>query len=288
MLVGLNLPVTDPTVDAAELMRLAQLAEVLGYHEVYLGEHVVLFDEQTNAYLGEQGRAVPFSSSTNLPDPLLALAFLAAGTTRIRLATGVLVLPQRNPVYTAKHAASLDWLSGGRLDLAVGIGWSSLEYRATATSWERRGARCEEYVDILRALWSEGVAEFTGELYQLPPCHQYPKPVQRPGPPIWFGGASEAALRRVAARGEGWYAFDTPPAKLAEKVHRLRQLAESFGRDLEALTVVHGCMQLVPRNGANVRAYADAGVHQLVVSLPQLPSDQRDRHLETLAMRVLG
>lgn len=288
MQLGLNLPVVDPAVGPQELLRLTLRAERLGYHEVYLGEHVVLFDEQSDAYLGSKGRSVPFPPTTNLPDPLVTLAFLAAATERIRLATGVLVLPQRNPVYTAKHASTVDWLSGGRLDLAVGIGWSELEFVATASPWARRGARCDEYVDVMRALWLDGVASHDGEFYTLASCYQYPKPAQRPGPPIWFGGASEAALRHVAARGNGWYVFDLAPFDLRARVAQLGGLLAAHDRSADRITIVHGCMRLMPRDRDEVQAYADAGADQLVVSLGRGEPVDRDRQLAELAELILG
>jgi probable F420-dependent oxidoreductase len=288
MQLGLNLPVVDPTVGPQELIRLAVHAERLGYQEIYLGEHVVLFDEQADAYLGNRGRSVPFPPTTNLPDPLVTLAFLAAATERIRIATGVLVLPQRNPVYAAKHAATVDWLSGGRLDLAVGIGWSELEFVATATPWERRGARCDEYVDLMRALWRDGTSAHEGEFYSLATCYQYPKPVQRPGPPIWFGGASDAALRHVASRGDGWYLFDTTPSDLRKRLDFLNELLTAQNRSEDDVAIILGTMRLVPRDREDVLAYAEVGVDQIVVSLaPGEPAD-RDRQLSQLAERILG
>ena len=248
----------------------------------------MLFDEQADAYLGDAGRAVPFAPQTNLPDPLVALAFLAAGTHQIRLATGVLILPQRNPVQTAKQAATLDWMSGGRLDLAIGIGWSRLEYVATATPWPDRGGRCDDYVDVMRALWRDGVSEFTGPHYSLPPSYQYPKPVQRPGPPIWFGGSSPSARRRIAARGDGWYAFDTVPKRLAEQVAELADLLSAAGRPRDAVKIVHGAALLIPRDRDDVLAYAAAGAHQIVVSLSATDPTGRDRELDTYAERILG
>jgi probable F420-dependent oxidoreductase len=287
MQLGLNLPVVDPGVGPGELASLTTAAEELGYSHVYLGEHVVLFDEQADAYLGARGRSVPFPPEANLPEPLTALAFLAAVTSTIRLATGVIVLPQRNPVYAAKQAATVDWLSGGRLDLTVGIGWSELEFAATGTPWARRGARCDEYVTLLRALWAEGATTHDGEFYELATCYQYPKPVQRPGPPIWFGGTSDAAMRRVAEIGDGWYVFDFTPELLKDRLSVLQEMLAGHGRSLDEITVVLGVNRLAPTTRVDVRAYADAGVAQLVYSVPAGPTEDQVARLQHVADLVL-
>jgi probable F420-dependent oxidoreductase len=288
MELGLNLPVIDPGVGPRALEAITRHAEQLGFDEVYLGEHVVLFDEQADSYLGNKGRSVPFPPDTNLPEPLTALAFLAGVTSRIRLATGVIVLPQRNPVYAAKQAATLDWLSDGRLDLTVGIGWSELEFRATATPWGGRGARCDEYVELLRALWADGPTTHHGELYQLDTCYQYPKPVQRPGPPIWFGGTSDAALRRVAATGDGWYVFDFTPGDLSQRLADLDDLLTARDRAREEISVVLGVNRLAPTTRGEVEAYAEAGVRQLVYSLAPVERSEQLGRLDAIAALVLG
>jgi probable F420-dependent oxidoreductase len=128
----------------------------------------------------------------------MQLAFLAAHTARVRLGTGICLVPQRNPVYTAKEVATVDWLSGGRFDFGVGVGWLAEEFRALDVAFERRGDRCREYLDVMRRLWCDSVSAFAGSFYDLPASRQYPKPVQQPHPPICFGGESDAAMRRVA------------------------------------------------------------------------------------------
>jgi probable F420-dependent oxidoreductase len=198
---------------------------------------------------------------------LVGLAFVAACTERIRLATGVMLLPQRNPVYTAKHIATVDWLSQGRLDVAIGIGWSSEEFAACGVPWSDRGARCDEYVEVMQALWSKEISEHHGVLYQLEPCRQYPKPVQDPHPPLWFGGVSDRALHRVARLGDGWYGFDLSPELLAERMAVLRRLLKGRGRSVEDLTIAVGAYSLMPALRSNLAAYQAAGVDQLVISL---------------------
>ena len=179
---------------------------------MWVAEHVVLFDDYRSAYPYAANGRIPAPPESGMLEPFTALAFLAAVTKTLRLGTGICLLPQRNPVYTAKEAANVDFLSGGRLDLGIGVGWLAEEFRAVAAPFEHRGARCRSYVEVMRALWCDAVSEYKDEFYELPACRMYPKPVQRPHPPLHFGGESDAALRRVADLGQGWYGFNRDSA----------------------------------------------------------------------------
>ena len=132
-------------------------------------------------------------------------------------------MPQRNPVYTAKQVADLDVLSGGRVEFGIGIGWLREEFDVVNVPFERRGQRTDEYLEIMKSLWTEETSEYHGELYDLPPCRMYPKPVQRPHPPLVIGGESDAALRRVAAHGQGWFGFNRTPDEVPEGLERLEK-----------------------------------------------------------------
>ena len=183
------------TVNPRWWVDVAEEADRLGFESVWVPEHVVFFEEYHSRY--------PYTDDGRLNmriggplDPLQTLTYIAAVTTTIRLGTGILLVPQRNPVYTAKEVATLDWLSNGRVDLGVGIGWLREEFQALGVPWRDRAGRTREYIEVMQRLWAEGVAEYHGEFYDLPPCIQHPKPVQQPHPPIHFGGESDAALRR--------------------------------------------------------------------------------------------
>jgi probable F420-dependent oxidoreductase len=281
--VGLNLPVAHAESNPALLAELVSRAEELGFAELFLGEHVVLFDDFSDEYKGTDDGKPFFPSTSPLPDPLVAHAFVAAHTERIRLGTGVMLLPQRNPVYTAKHVATLDWLSGGRVDLGVGIGWSTQEFEACNVPWDHRAARAEEYIEVIRALWTQETSEFAGRYYSLPACRQYPKPVQRPHPPIWIGGWTDAALDRTARIGDGWYGFDLPLDQVAERVARLRRSCEEHGRDFADLTISMGGYGIQPRDRDELDAYARAGVGQFVFTLLSAHADQMVADLHELA-----
>jgi probable F420-dependent oxidoreductase len=277
MELALNLPVVHPGVSATLLGDLAASAEELGYSALYLGEHVVLFDVPADKYPGSDDGTAFFPADSPLPDPLTTHAYLAGRTEHIRLATGVMLVPQRNPVYTAKHVATLDWVSGGRLDLGVGIGWSTEEFRACGVPFARRAERCAEYVEVMRRLWEDPVSEFSGEFYELPRCRQYPKPLQQPLP-LWFGGWAEAALVRVAALADGWYGFDHTPDEVAGIVGRIRKLLVARGRESDAVRIATGAYARMPRDAREMEAFAAAGVERFAVSLTARdPSTMREQ-----------
>ncbi len=242
-----------------------QLVEEKGVHAIWVPEHVLFFPEYESTY--------PYSDSGRIPgdpegllDPFTALTFIAAHTSRVRLATGICLVPQRQPVYTAKMVADVDYLSGGRVDFGVGIGWLKEEFDALGVDFSQRAALCDEYIDVMKALWSSGVTEYQGETVTLTPCHFNPKPVQQPHPPIFFGGESNAALRRVAQRGDGWYGYDMSPQMLAERLPRLDEALAQAGRSRSDISLIVGPNRH-PVNSQTVPAYRDLGVDQLVVPL---------------------
>src|SRR5262249_51214237 len=183
-------------------------------------------------------------------DPLMTLAQVAALTRTIRLGTGILVLPWRNPVLTAKELATLDVFCKGGLIVGVGTGWSRAEFEALGVkTFERRGAMLDEYLRILRLLWTEEVASFDGETYQLPPVRNRPKPVHKDGPPIWIGGNNAAALRRVASVGDGWQSTHLGPEDVAKSIRAIRELPTALGRDPSRIHMCARCQLGVPSSG---------------------------------------
>ena len=210
----------------------AAAAERAGFATLWSGEHVVMVDESASRYpYSDDGRiAVP--AEADWIDPLIGLSFAAAATSTIRIATGVLLLPEHNPVLVAKQAATLDTLSGGRLTLGIGIGWSREEFDALGVPFERRGARTEEYVDAMRTLWRDDVASFDGDFVRFDSVRVNPKPVHDRRIPVVLGGNSDAALRRIAKWGDGWYGFNLESVDVvAERVAYLRELCDEHGRD---------------------------------------------------------
>jgi len=212
-------------------------AETAGFATLWSGEHVVLVDQPTSRYPYAADGRIAVPPGADWLDPLLALTFAAAATSRIGLGTGVLLLPEHNPVLAAKQAATLDVLSGGRLTLGIGIGWSAEEFAALGIPFTRRGQRTAEYVAAMRRLWSDDVASFRGEFASFDAIRVNPKPVRDRRIPVIVGGNSDAALGRVAAFGDGWYGFNLTAAEAVERIEVLTQQCQRLGRALNELSI---------------------------------------------------
>jgi probable F420-dependent oxidoreductase len=182
----------------------AVAAEAAGFSTLWAGEHVVMVDHSESRYPYAPDGRIGVPADADWLDPMIALSFAAAATRTIRLATGVLLLPEHNPVMLAKQAASLDCLSGGRLALGIGVGWSREEFVALGIPFERRGMRTDEYLTVMRTLWRDDPAAYAGEFVSFADIRVNPKPVRDGRIPIIVGGNSEAALRRVVEKPDGW------------------------------------------------------------------------------------
>ena len=244
------------------IQAVAVAAEASGFATLWSGEHVVLVDQPRSRYPYSADGTIAVPADADWLDPLLGLSFIAAVTTRIQLATGVLLLPEHNPVLAAKQAATLDTLSGGRMVLGVGIGWSAEEFAALGVPFERRGRRAAEYVAAMRALWADDVASFSGEFVRFGEVRVNPRPVRDRRIPVVVGGNSDAALRRAAEFGDGWYGFFLPASSVPERIAALGRYCRERGRSLSELTVA-----VAPSDGSPeaVPALAAAGVTELVV-----------------------
>ncbi|MGW0415987.1 LLM class F420-dependent oxidoreductase [Streptomyces collinus] len=237
-------------------------AEAHGFARLWCGEHVVLVDAPLSRYpYADDGRiAVP--ADADWLDPLLALAFAAAVTSRIELATGVLLLPEHNPVVVAKQAATLDVLSAGRFGLGVGVGWSAEEFAALGVPFAGRGRRTEEYLAAMRALWSGDPASFDGEFTRFDAIRVNPKPLRGGRLPVVVGGNSDTALRRAAGHADGWYGFNVPAAQVRSRVGVLAEECARRGRAVEELTIAVALSDGTPEH---LPGLAAAGVTELVV-----------------------
>ncbi len=264
MKLGVFCPLLSPIADPSYVRAFGETAEALGFDSLWVAEHVVLFDDYRSKYPYSADGRIPAAPESGILEPFTTLAYLAAATTRIRLGTGIALLPQRNPVYTAKEAANVDWLSGGRLDLGVGVGWLAEEFRAVGVPWARRGERTRSYVEVMRRLWCDELSEYKDEFYELPACRQFPKPVQKPHVPIHFGGESDAALQRVADIGQGWYGFNLEPDEFAERLGRLDAMLASNGRNRRDL-LISVSPYLREMNPAKLEAYRRAGADQVIL-----------------------
>jgi probable F420-dependent oxidoreductase len=282
MKVGLFAPLANPWATPEYMATLAKGAEERGFHSLWAAEHVVLFDDYASKYPYAQDGKIPAGGENGMFEPFTSLAFLAANSSTIRLGTGICLVPQRNPVYTAKEVAAVDWLSGGRFDFGVGIGWLAEEFIAVEKPFERRADRCREYLDVMKTLWTDPVSEYKGEFYELPACRQYPKPVQQPHPPIHFGGESDAALRRVADIGQGWYGFNVTPENVAGYLTKLDGMLEANGRSRDEI-FVSICPYLTGQDPDTIKRFQDTEIDQLIVMAFAGTPDQLLTTLDDLA-----
>jgi probable F420-dependent oxidoreductase len=259
--------------DRAVIAEVSAAAERCGFATLWSGEHVVMVDQSTSRYPYSADGQIAVPAQADWIDPMIGLAFAAAATSTIGIATGVLLLPEHNAVHLAKQAATLDTLSGGRFTLGIGIGWSREEFDALGVPFERRGARTAEYVAAMRTLWRDDVASFGGEFVSFESVRVNPKPVRDRRIPIVLGGNSDAALRRAAAWGDGWYGFnvdDVPAA--AERIATLQALCREADRDPDELRLA---VALRDPQRSDVAALAELGVDELVV-VAGPPDDPRE------------
>ncbi len=241
--------------------RVAGAAEAAGFESVWTGEHVVLPDPQAPPS--------PVPPDHPMLDPAVALAFLAAGTSQIRLGTGIIILPQRNPVVLAKELASLDVLSGGRLLFGLGAGYLRPEFDAVGARFDDRGARADEYIDAIRALWTQQSPSFAGRTVRFSGIDAQPRPVQKPHPPILVGGHSPFAFRRAVSRGNGWYGFLRDLATAKQDIAGLADAARAVARPAE-LGVLELSITPPPRIDLDTaQRYRDLGVARLTLLLPR-------------------
>ena len=241
MKIGFGAPVSGAWATPENLAGFAARAEQAGYASLWSFQRLLVPDGS--------GMDPVYHS---VLDPMAALAYAAAGTSRIRLGVAVVNLPFVSPAYLAKQAATVDILSGGRLDLGLGIGWMPEEFAATGAPMARRGARAAEYVAVLRELWADGRSEFSGEFYEIPRSSVAPKPVQPGGPPILLGGLARPALERAGRIADGWVTSSrTDLSRIAEGVGVIRAAASQAGRDPDAIRIV--CRGVV-RAGAEATA----------------------------------
>jgi probable F420-dependent oxidoreductase len=260
---GVFVPLAAANADPEFLRAVGQAVEERGFESVRAAEHVVLFDDYASRYPYAPDGRFPGGRDSGLLEPFTALTFLAGVTRHVRLGTGICLVPQRNPVYTAKQVADLDVLSGGRVDFGVGIGWLREEFEVLQMPFEQRAERCREHLDVMKALWCDEVSEYRGDHYRLRPCRMYPKPVQQPHPPVHVGGESDAALRRVTEFGQGWYSFNRTPEELGDPLRRLDQLlAEKDRRRADVDITV--CPYLNPLAPGMVEGYREHGVDRVV------------------------
>jgi probable F420-dependent oxidoreductase len=270
-----------PFGQAEGLTHLARTAESVGVESLWAVEHVVVPTGYQSAYPYAQSGKMPGPESSPIPDPFVWLAYAAAVTQTIKLATGILILPQRHPFYVAKEAATLDQLSGGRHIMGVGIGWLEEEFKALKVPFEKRAAITDESIEAVRSLWSDGPSEHQGAYFQWPSVESNPKPVSG-RVPIVIGGHSKASARRAARLGDGFFPArpDTLEACLAE----IRTECERIGRDPGEIEISTGSIPTPDE----IKRLEDLGVSRFVMGPPGFEPDAVKAGLEKLGDELIS
>jgi probable F420-dependent oxidoreductase len=281
MNVGVSVPLPAYQVDVAAM---ARTAEALGFESFWCAEHPFIPVHTTSRFPGSADGVIPDSYS-HFVDPFVALARASGATDRIRLGTGIVLVPERHPLLLAKEVATLDRFSGGRFLFGVGAGWLREETEIMGGDFDHRWTQTRESVLAMKELWTKPEAAFEGRYYRFPPVRSYPKPRQHPHPPVLLGGAAPNVLQRVVAWGDGWLPNRITPEQLAERRATLDRLARDAGRDPAGLTIsVYG----QPPDRALVRRLLDAGATRVVVRPEAVGSEaEMDRQLERIAEAVL-
>jgi probable F420-dependent oxidoreductase len=228
-----------PFSEPENAVGLARLAEDLGFESLWTVEHVVVPTGYESKYPYSADGKMTGGEDVPIPDPLIWMAYVAGATTTIRLGTGILILPQRNPLILAKELATLDRLSAGRLELGVGVGWLREEFDALGIPWEARGERTDEYIDVLRTLWREPEASYDGSFTNFAPLKSWPKPAREGGPKVHIGGHTPAAARRAGRTGDGFFPGATGE-DLGPLLDEMRRAAKDAGRDADAIEITSG------------------------------------------------
>jgi probable F420-dependent oxidoreductase len=255
MQAGVLIPSAGPKATPENILQVASLAERLGYHSVWVTDHVILPHQVDSYYPYRKNGQWDYPTTTNWLDPLLALGWAGAFAPHLKLGTSVLVAPLRHPVLLAKQVASLDYLSNGRVILGLGAGWMREEFERAGASFDDRGSRLVEMVHVMRALWSGETVQFQGRYWSVDGAQMYPRPVQS-RVPIAFGGHTDAALRRVARVADAWQPTQITLDQLRDGIQRLRTYCQERGRDPASLTLM-----VRPGNVYEVNAETHA-IHQ--------------------------
>lgn len=288
MKFGLMFANTGPFATAKGAKAVAVAAENAGFDSIWTVEHVVVPVGYESEYPYDKSGRMPGGETIDFPDPLVWLSFVAAATSTIKLATGILIVPQRNPVVLAKEVATLDKLSGGRLILGVGVGWLEEEFDALGVPFARRGPRLDEHVRTMRALWTEDEASYSGEFSSFDKVVSRPKPEQG-SVPIVVGGHSEAAARRAGRLGDGFFPGKGSNEELGSLFDLMRKTALEHDRDPEAIEITTGgAAAFAPNPAAALAELSDLGVSRVVIPPLSFDPDGIGAALEQFRQNVIA
>jgi probable F420-dependent oxidoreductase len=306
MRIGVTVPnVHETLAERTTIEAVARMADDLGFHSIWCNDHVVIPGAPDGGAEPAYAAAYGQQRRQNIYEPLIVLAYLAAVTRRVLLGTSVYLLPLRNPLLAAKQAVSLDRLSDGRLVLGVGVGWLEGEFAALGVPYRQRGSRTDEAIAVLKALCGEDSAEFHGRHHSFAGVEFLPKPMQRPHPPLWIGGRSDAAMRRAARAGDGWHPSHLTVDELRRRIPELRAECERAGRSPDDVTVTTRRKLVLSSSppeaeqdrvvqgdaGAIAATVADleqVGVAHLIIELPGASEGELLENLEWFGREVLA
>lgn len=236
MRFGFGIP-NAGVVTGSDIVRFVQRAEALGFESIWTGDHIILPTAGTTQYPYTADGSFPLASTENFLEPFTLLAYVAAVTKTVKIGTTVIIVPYRNPIEQAKMLSCLDVLSGGRLIAGVGVGWLEKEFDVLGASYKDRGPVTDEYLQIFKTLWTEVEPAFKGRFYAFDGITMFPKPIQKPHPPIWVGGHTRRAIRRAVRFGDAWHPTRQTPDFVARHLPYLREEAERIGRDPRTITI---------------------------------------------------
>ncbi len=280
MKIGIS---TFPTDYSPDVAAVARRAEELGFESLWVPEHVMLPVSSSTKWPGSAEGVIP-KVYADIADPFVALARASGVTERLMLGTAICLAPERNPLLLAKEVASLDMFSGGRFLFGVGAGWLREELELLGGDFDRRWGQTKEAVLAMKELWTRTKSEFHGEFYDFPPVYSFPRPVQRPHPPVLLGGMSKRVFKRVVEWGDGWIPNRVTPAEVGEGRARLNELAQEAGRDPSSIEIT---ISGQPPDAGLIEEYGEAGADRVIVRLADVHEEQSLDEVDRIAEAVL-
>ena len=281
MKIGLS---TFPTDYSPDIAIIARRAEELGFESLWVPEHAVLPADAATSWPGSAAGVIP-KVYADIADPFVALSRASAVTQRLKLGTAICLVPEHNPLLLAKAVASLDMYSGGRFLFGIGAGWLREETEILGGDFEHRWGQTRESVLAMKELWTQTKSEYRGKFYDFPAVYSFPRPVQRPHPPVLLGGMAANVFKRVAAWGDGWIPNRVTPEDVREGRSKLDELARAAGREPASIEIT---VSGQPPDGDLIRRYEDAGADRIVVRLADVDEDQTMEQVDRIAEAVLA
>ncbi|HXG21249.1 MAG TPA: LLM class F420-dependent oxidoreductase [Methylomirabilota bacterium] len=265
MRFGVHLVAAGKVIEGEKIARLARRAEELGYDSVWVSDHIIFPTVLRSPYPYSPDGKLPLDPTLPLLEPFTVLSYAAAVTKTVKLGTSVAIVPYRDPIVTAKIVSSLDVLSGGRFIFGVGVGWLEEEFRVLRQNLKDRAAQTKEALLAMKACWTQEDPEFHGKFFDFSGIKFAPKPVQKPYPPIWFGGNSLPALKRAVEQGDGWHSVWMTPEEIANTAKTLRELCAKAGKDFAKFPLTINVNHKVPLTVENVKKYEEAGISMMFI-----------------------